>query len=72
MKYYNWELRYECPKCNWHCNDLKNLIIDICPRCGDSKNLNFIPTVMRWVDTSVWWKPWTWNKGYWEKKVNAL
>jgi len=48
-----------------------------CPKCGtkvEYYRLSPVPgkpyviKVLRRVSTAVWWKPWTWGRGYWEEK----
>ena len=36
-----------------------------CSECGHSEG--WYDSRERWVATDVWWKPWTWFDGYWEK-----
>ena len=37
----------------------------LCEECGDSAG--YYDSLERWVDTDIWWRPWTWFSGHWEK-----
>ena len=71
-----WLKRAVCP-CGWNTyapfGDLFQVPYEVCPECGTSKEhkglwYNWRVKTMRWVSTSVWWRPSTWGTGYWEER----
>lgn len=51
--------------------DMRYHYEECCPKCGQEGirhyyNRNTTKVVRRWVSTSVWYKPWTRDSGYWE------
>lgn len=76
-----WEMRAMC-KCGWHTyapfGDLFHVLEDCCPCCGNPKpewashyGNGWSIKVMRWVSKSKWYRPKSWNKGYWEIHKNS-
>lgn len=47
----------------------KNHLYEICPTCAADKS-TFTLSIARWRGTAVWWKPWTWESGYYERHDN--
>lgn len=48
-----------------------------CPKCGTEVETRrmvpqhgkpFVNKLVRWTNTSIWFKPSTWRRGYWEEK----
>ncbi len=33
--------------------------------CIDCGSTNWTFDSGKWISEKIWWKPWTWNKGYW-------
>ena len=64
MKFGNWSKYLFCPECGYALG--KGHLLEVCPSCGVSVEV-FEPAVARWVDTSVWWNPWTWDSGIYQK-----
>jgi len=74
-----WIQRAVCP-CGWHekapYGNPLYIRLDVCPECGTPKERwsygvsywNWKVKTMRWVSTSVWWRPSTWGTGYWEER----
>lgn len=68
-----WQSRAICG-CGWHHEvafaDMYFLRVhySVCPRCGREvdRDLGWIVRTMRWVSTSVWYRPSTWTTGWWE------
>lgn len=46
--------------------DLANFLKRLCKGCGTCGDFEI--RIVRWVSDSVWWKPWTWDRGHWKKK----
>jgi len=63
-----WHMRAFCLECGWSTKvdrrEFASDFFDYCPNCG-SELSNFIDRVVRWVSTSVWYKPRTWFTGEW-------
>lgn len=71
---WDWEIHAQCP-CGWHDECAFGFIRCIwhpcCPKCGHEKadiwdDNGWKMIKVRWVNTLTWWKPWTWNNGFWE------
>lgn len=69
-----WQRLVRCPKCRGVNADapfgasFENSFTHrkTCGSCGEY--VEWVDSVERWISQSTWWKPWTWRKGYWEKK----
>jgi hypothetical protein len=65
-----WHIRAVCPECGWSVicpfDEMFHVHYECCPDCGASKGV-FRKVVVRWRSGVVWWKPWTWGKGAWER-----
>lgn len=78
----DWEVRAVC-KCGYHTyapfGKLFHAVTNCCPKCGavkpDGMHFDFTNNwelkTMRFISTCVWWKPSTWNSGYWETKEKS-
>lgn len=44
----------------------ENAFRTVCGKCGSAGE--FVDSIERWWSLSVWWRPSTWNVGYWEQK----
>lgn len=71
----DWQTFFSCTNCGYIATNYQILNIAHCPMCNDDKHTkinNFlngwVKETKRWVSTYVWFKPWTWGNGYWEKK----
>jgi len=71
-KHGEWKSMYQCNSCKhisgWNYDR-------VCGGCGELKAKNnfegyhgWTSVIVRWVDTSKWWNPYTWDRGYWEVK----
>lgn len=79
-----WQQRMFCTMCNWnkkaHHDNLFHSACGIsgcCPGCGteiEEHRMNpqwgkpFVLKTVKWVSTSVWYRPSTWETGYWLEK----
>ena len=64
------EVRFKCRCGERHQtltgSTIKSILKDYtCGKCG-SNGLDWEQVTERWVKTSVWYKPSTWDSGYWE------
>jgi hypothetical protein len=68
MTFGSWKWRWFCA-----CGEsfAKGHMYDICPKCAAHK-ATFFACISRWVDTSVWWNPWSAEQGFWEKKEPSV
>lgn len=67
-----WCNRVMCSKCRHERFDVpftarhENVFHAVCANCGAVSS--FVDSIERWWSLSVWWRPSTWNVGYWEQK----
>lgn len=45
---------------------VENITDPVCPCCGGKGYWE--DAIVKWVSTTVWYKPWTWNTGFYEEK----
>ena len=52
-------------KCLADCTGSTGVLVGMCSELPDLDRLVRVP--IKWVSTAVWWKPWTWRSGYYER-----